>query len=455
MALETGDYDQEVKMAKTVVVGGGASGLAAAYTLEKAGVDCTLLEKEKYGGGRIYGIVREGYTLDLGAQFFFTRYRSTIEIIKKLGIEDQLVWFKPSLGILRDGTVQVIHTDVKYNLTHPTSAFKFRPLSSRGMRRLPKLGVKLLPLRKKLDFDDPLKAIELDNISTTEYARRYFGDEILEYILQPVVSALTLGEPEEVCAAYGLGLVLYAIGGLGTLKNGIGFLAESMAKNISDLKLKSKVTRIVLEDKKVKGVEIGTGKKKEFIEADNVICGTTGTVAAKILGDLPKKMTDILADIKYSSCVHVMFAIPSKPLGSVFGVATPRREGLSMPGFVENSNKFSAYAPPGTGIMHTFSFGEFSREMMDWDDDKIKERMIQELQMVVPQFPDEPTFCEIFRWPEAVGLCSPGQITAVQRLKVDVGGFKGLHLAGAYLGMPSVEAAIHYGVQAAERVIKS
>ncbi|MBU4240312.1 MAG: FAD-dependent oxidoreductase, partial [Actinobacteria bacterium] len=431
------------------------SGLAAAYTLEKAGVECTVLEKEDYSGGRIYGVVREGYTLDLGAQFFFTRYRSTIDIIKKLGIEDQLVWFKPSLGILRDGTVQVINTDIKYNLIHPAVAFKFRPLSSRGMRRGPKLGIKLLALRKKLDFDDPLKAIELDNMSTAEYAKRYFGDEILEYIVQPVVSALTLGEPEEVSAAYGLGLILYAMGGLGTLKNGIGFLAESMAKNISDLKLETSVTRIVLEDKKVKGVEVGTGKKKEFIEADNVICCTTGTVAAKILGDLPQKMTDILADIKYSSCVHVMFAVPSKPLGDIFGVATPRREGLCMPGFVENSNKFSAYAPPGTGIMHTFSFGEFSREMMELDDDKIRERMIQELQMVVPRFPDEPIFCEIFRWPEAVGLCGPGQITSVQRLKVDAGNYKGLHLAGAYLGMPSVEAAIHYGVQAAERVLKS
>ncbi|MBU4194316.1 MAG: FAD-dependent oxidoreductase [Actinobacteria bacterium] len=442
-------------MAKTVVVGGGTSGLAAAYTLEKAGVECTVLEKEDYSGGRIYGVVREGYTLDLGAQFFFTRYRSTIDIIKKLGIEDQLVWFKPSLGILRDGTVQVINTDIKYNLIHPTAAFKFRPLSNWGMRRGPKLGIKLLALRKKLDFDDPLKAIELDNISTAEYAKRYFGDEILEYIVQPVVSALTLGEPEEVSAAYGLGLILYAMGRLGTLKNGIGFLAESMAKNISDLKLETSVTRIVLEDKKVKGVEVGTGKKKEFIEADNVICCTTGTVAAKILGDLPQKMTDILADIKYSSCVHVMFAVPSKPLGDIFGVATPRREGLCMPGFVENSNKFSAYAPPGTGIMHTFSFGEFSREMMELDDDKIRERMIQELQMVVPRFPDEPIFCEIFRWPEAVGLCGPGQITSVQRLKVDAGNYKGLHLAGAYLGMPSVEAAIHYGVQAAERVLKS
>lgn len=442
-------------MAKTVVIGGGTSGLAAAYTLQKAGMECAVLEKSKYSGGRIHGVVREGYTLDLGAQFFFSRYRSTIEIIKKLGIEDQLVWFKPSLGILRDGTVQVAHTDIKYNLMHPTSGLKFRPLSSSGMRKGPRLGIKLLALRKKLDFDYALKAIELDNISVAEYTRRYFGDEILEYIVQPVVSALTLGQPEDVSAAYGLGLILYAAGGLGTLKKGIGFLAESMAGNISDLRLETGVSRVVLEDRKVKGVEVGTGKKKEFIEADKVLCCTTGTAAAKMLGDLPKKMTDILAGIRYSSCVHVMFAVPSRPLGELFGVATPRREGLCMPGFVENTNKFSAYAPPGTGIMHTFSFGEFSDEMMDWKDEKIKERMIQELQSVVPQFPDTPTFCEIFRWPEAVGLCSPGQITAVQRLKVDLGGYDGLYLAGAYMGMPSVEAAIHYGVQAAERILRS
>lgn len=442
-------------MGRTVVIGAGASGLAAAYTLERGGAECVVLEKRDFPGGRIYGVVKDGFTLDLGAQFFFTRYKSTFELMEKLGILDQLVWYKKPLGILRDGNVHVINPDLKENLMHPSNVFKFRPLSHRGMRMGMKMGLRLLALGKKLDFDDPLKAIELDSISVAEYTRRNFGDEILEYVLQPVTSALTLGEPEDVSAAYGYGLLWYGTGGLGTLKKGIGYLADSLASNVSDIRLETEATRVVMEDRRVRGVEIKSGKKTDFLEADNVICTAIAPVAADLLEELPRRMTRTLSRIRYSSTVHAMFAVSGKPLGDMYGIATPRREGLSMPGVIDNSNKYSAYAPPGSSIIHTYTFGGFSQEMMDWDDDRIAEKFIQEIQMIVPQFPDEPLFREIFRWPEAaVGLCSPGQITSVQRLKTGLKEYRGLHLAGEYMGMPSVEAAIDSGIRAADRVLK-
>jgi protoporphyrinogen/coproporphyrinogen III oxidase len=441
-------------MSTTVVAGGGTAGLAAAYTLEKARVDCTVLEKRDFSGGRIHGVVEDGFTLDLGAQFLFTRYGSTFKLMRDLGIEDQLVWFKKPLGILRDGTVHVMSPVVKDNLLHPASVLKFRPLSKRGMRKGPGLFLRLVRLGKKLDFDDALKAIELDGVSIADYIRRDYGDEILEYLIQPVIGALTLGEPEDVSAAYGMGLLWYGIKGLGTLKKGIGFLADSLAQNVSDLRLNTAVSKVVIEKKKVRGVEIGRGKSKEFIEADNVICCTTANVAAKILKGLPSKMTDVLSDVKSSSSVHAMFGVTGKPLGDLYGIAFPRREGLCMPGLVENTSKYPGYAPPGCGIMHTYTFGKYSQEMMDWDDERVRERMVQEIQMVVPRFPDEQSFFKVFRWPEAVGLSSPGQITAIQRLKVALKEYEGLHLAGEYMGLPSVESAIDSGIRAAKSVAR-
>jgi protoporphyrinogen oxidase len=79
--------------------------------------------------------------------------------------------------------------------------------------------------------------------------------------------------------------------------------------------------------------------------------------------------------------------------------------------------------------------------------------MIDEIQSVIPRFPDEPLFTEIFRWPEAVCLSGPGQITAVQKLKIGLRDYEGLHLVGEYFGMPSVEAALHSGVKAAKKVL--
>ncbi|MHB8894434.1 MAG: protoporphyrinogen/coproporphyrinogen oxidase [Candidatus Geothermincolia bacterium] len=441
-------------MGKTVVIGGGTSGLAAAYTLEEAGAECLVLEKRDFTGGRIYGIEKEGFTLDLGAQFFFSRYRTTFDLMRKLGIYDQMVKFAKPMGILRDGTVHIAYSSIRDNLRHPTSGIKFGALSSRGKRQGMKMGLKFLTLGKKLDFNDPLKAIELDNISFAEYARRHWGDEILEYAIQPIASTLTLAEPEDISAAYGLALAWYFVPGLSTTTKGIGYLAESLAKNVKNVRLNTEATRIVMDGNKVKGVEIKDGKKTEFIEADSVICGALAGETANMLSDLPPQILDTLGGIKYSACTHVMIATKGKVIGDMYAIATPRREGLCMAGFTDNANKAPTYAPPNTSLVHVFTFGKYAREMLDWDDAKIQDHVTQQIQSVVPQFPDEPIFCEIFRWPEAVCLSSPGQITAVQKLKVGMREFKGLHLAGEYFGMPSVEAALTSGVNAAGKVLR-
>jgi protoporphyrinogen/coproporphyrinogen III oxidase len=442
-------------MGKTVVIGGGTSGLAAAYTLQKAGVDCIVLEKREFSGGRIYGVEKEGFTLDLGAQFFFSRYRTTFDLMRQLGIYDQLVKFAKPMGILRDGTVHVVSPRIIDNIKHPTQALKFKAISNHGKREGVKMALKMLTLGKKLDFDDPLKAIELDNVSFADYARRNWGDEILEYAIQPIASTLTLGDPEDISAAYGLALAWYFVPGLSTTTKGIGYLAESLAKNVKSIELNTEATRIVMEDGKVKGVEIKSGSGKDFIEADNVICGTLAPEAAELLPALPAKILDTLNGIEYSSCAHVMYATKGKVIDDIYAIATPRREGLSMAGFTDNANKAPTYAPPNTSLVHVFTFGKHAKEMLEWNDAKIQEFVTHELQSVVPAFPDEPIFCEIFRWPQAVCLSIPGQITSVQKMKVALREYRSLHLVGEYFGMPSVEGSLNSGVKAAEKVLRA
>ena len=59
---------------RTVVVGGGISGLVCALELERAGHEVVLLEKEDGVGGRVRTTVVDGYTLDQGFQVLFTAY---------------------------------------------------------------------------------------------------------------------------------------------------------------------------------------------------------------------------------------------------------------------------------------------------------------------------------------------------------------------------------------------
>lgn len=441
-------------MGKAVVVGGGIAGLAAAYALEKAGVECTVLEKRDFSGGRTYSVERDGFTLDMGAQFFFSKYPATFDLMRHLGVYDRLNRFKNAIGILREGNIYTLYLDQKENLLHPLGGLRFmRIFSGRAKRDAASFMFKLFSMRNRLDFDDPAKAIDLDAISLAEYASRYFSDEFIEYFIQFLATVPTLGMPEEISAAYGMALAWYFLPGLSTTRGGIGLLAQEISEGLSDLRLGTTATRVVMEGKQVRGVEIEDGGTTELIDADTVVCATLAGEAARLLPDLPVSMRDVLSGIRYSACTQVIYAMPERPLGDLYGIATPRKEGLCLTGIVENSVKAQGYAPPGKGIVHALTYGEFAREMLEQSDEQVLEKVTGDIRKVVPRFP-EPLFTEIFRWPEAVCLTSPGQTAAMQRVKAALREYKGLHLAGEYFGMGSVEAAVFSGTGAATRAVR-
>lgn len=55
-----------------VVLGGGLAGLTAAYTLQEAGAECVVLEREERPGGHARSIEVDGYVFDYGPHILFT-----------------------------------------------------------------------------------------------------------------------------------------------------------------------------------------------------------------------------------------------------------------------------------------------------------------------------------------------------------------------------------------------
>ncbi|KAG6531920.1 hypothetical protein ZIOFF_005756 [Zingiber officinale] len=73
---------------RVAVVGAGISGLAAAYTLVKAGVEVVLYEKEDYLGGHAKTVSVDGLLLDLGFMVFNrVTYPNMMELFENLGME--------------------------------------------------------------------------------------------------------------------------------------------------------------------------------------------------------------------------------------------------------------------------------------------------------------------------------------------------------------------------------
>jgi protoporphyrinogen/coproporphyrinogen III oxidase len=440
---------------KVIVVGAGTSGLAATHTLRKRGADVVALEAKELAGGRIIGARREGYTMDLGAQFFFKFYDTTFGLCRELGIENEITHFPLKVAIARNGelypAVASLDPRVLWHSRH--DLLRFRGLSLGGMLQFARIMPMVLRRRRDLHFIDYGNMLDLDDESFAELALRRGGADILEYLFQPIASCLTLGEPEDVGAGYGLTLLWYALNGIFTLKHGIGLLAERLYEECADdVRLSTPVKRVVVEEGAVKGVETADG----FMEADAVICTATATKALDLIPGLPDSMRKPMEKVTYSACCHVMFGLEEHLLPEDwYAVGLPRKEGTSMAGFVDNTIKSPFYTPPGGGLVHCFTFGRHAFELNAMSDADVLSRLKGEIKRYIPTMPDEPFFSEIYRWDEAVCLSPPGMLRQIYDMKrAHCRDVKGLHLAGEYLNMPSVDGALRSGIDAAEAALR-
>ena len=76
---------------RTIIVGGGVSGLAAAYELCQQSAPFTLLE----AGSRLGGLIRTeqagGFVLDAGPDSLLVQKPGALELCRDLGLTDRLV----------------------------------------------------------------------------------------------------------------------------------------------------------------------------------------------------------------------------------------------------------------------------------------------------------------------------------------------------------------------------
>ncbi|MFW7380812.1 MAG: FAD-dependent oxidoreductase [Oligoflexus sp.] len=79
------------RQARIAIIGGGAAGLTAAYTLEKAGFSqVTVFEKEDQLGGKVHSFQLDGMVYEVGAFWAGSSYEVVDELATKFGVEFQI-----------------------------------------------------------------------------------------------------------------------------------------------------------------------------------------------------------------------------------------------------------------------------------------------------------------------------------------------------------------------------
>ncbi len=103
------------------VIGGGIAGLTAAYELSKAGHQVHLFEKEAQLGGQVATFEVAGTRLERFYHHIFGSDVDIIQLIRELGLGDELSWLNSKVGFFYGGKI--------YDFVTPMELLKFRPIS--------------------------------------------------------------------------------------------------------------------------------------------------------------------------------------------------------------------------------------------------------------------------------------------------------------------------------------
>ena len=175
-------------MPRVVIVGGGISGLSAAYYLAKGGVSSTIIESRPRLGGVIQTEQIDGCTIEAGPDSFLSVKPAALDLIRDLGLADDVIGSNDHLRItyvrkggrlvpLPDGLMMMVPTKILPLVTTSllSPATKIR------------MGMELLRAPKMKGGDE----------SVADFVREHYGQEAVDYLAEPLLSGIYGGDPRE------------------------------------------------------------------------------------------------------------------------------------------------------------------------------------------------------------------------------------------------------------------
>ncbi|WP_159881142.1 protoporphyrinogen oxidase [Paenibacillus puerhi] len=176
---------------RAAIIGGGITGLSAAYYLKKQmeadGVpyQITIYEKSDSFGGKIKTLHRDGFVIERGPDSFLARKPAIVELARELGLEDCLTGTNPNAKktyILSGGKLHRMPPGLMLGI--PTQLGPFMRtglLSAKGKARA------------ALDLVLPKRTSPEDE-SLGSFLERRLGREVLSQIAEPLLAGIYAGD---------------------------------------------------------------------------------------------------------------------------------------------------------------------------------------------------------------------------------------------------------------------
>ncbi len=451
-------------MKRVAVIGGGISGVTAAYacTLDPL-IECVLFETSARLGGTLLtkrvkldgvGGERGEFIVELGPDGWVSEKPWARALAVELGLESDLVWSNDAERqtlLLRDGELQAF----------PEGMRMMVPLDDDAVRD----SALLSDAAKQAYLSEPARAEELRSaactmadISVADFVRSHFGEEVTRTFAGPLLAGVFGGDIEQLSAqsvmpafvtmAKEHGSLVTALrsratahtqdrpGGIFTaLRSGNDSLIHAMAALLPEgcVRLNNAVLSVARDGP---GWRVTTATGFENFGA--VMLATPAHVTQSLLEPIDNRLAE-LHGLHSSSGVMVALLYDRRvPLPRGFGFLVEQPQTRCHPALLAatfSHQKYPHSAPRGGMLLRVFFGGASVSTVETMHDAALAELAQQQLRSILPGLPHSAAAL-IQRWPASLPQYEVGHEDRAAEIEMRVAGLPGLFLLGnAYRGV--------------------
>lgn len=467
-----------------VIVGGGISGLATAFSLQEqaaaAGlpIRCTVLESRQSWGGKIVTHRIGDLVTEAGPDSFLSQKPAGLELCAKLGLTDQLintnetgkkafVLYGGRLHELPEGLVSFV----------PKQLGPFLRSGLLSWAGLARMGLDVVVPRGPSEGDESLAS----------FFRRRFGAQAFDRALEPLMAGIYAGDAEQMSlkatfprffeleqqygsiirgmmAAKKKASSAPASGSTHTmfvsLKNGLGDLVTALTTRLTRQGVELRLGRQV-EALRVRSHQLGRWmydlilNDGSALSTESLVLATPAYVAAELMRPLTPIAGGLLEMIPYASTATIAMAYSADAAaGAVegYGFIVPRIEGRDLIAATWTSLKWPHRAPADQVLVRCYVGGVGREAILQLDNDQLAARVRAELSALCG-IKAQPGYVEVNRWWKAMPQYTLGHLDRLTQLDAALSRYGGLVLTGAGYRGVGIPDCIRDGAVAAGRVV--
>jgi oxygen-dependent protoporphyrinogen oxidase len=451
---------------KVAVLGGGVTGLTAAWKLAVAGHTVSLFESSGRLGGSVRTDAADGWIVEAGPNSFQDSSPEIGAMVEELGLGPERIAPDPVAKhryIARDGRLVALPTPSDLAGLVSTPLFSF--------------GTKLKITSESARKPRPRK----DDTSVADLVRDHFGAEVLERVVQPVIGGIFAGDAERLSTRHAFPKIWEAEGTSGSLvragleaarsrresglaagslvsfRRGLQALTDALAARLSPgaVQLNAQVRSVAPVPGKGWRVSWDGPKAPASEEFGRVVLAIPAWALAQLeLGGAGERPLSSLGEIEHPPVASVFAGFRrdrvSHPLDG-FGVLVPASEKRSVLGVIFSSSLFPGRAPDGHVALTAFVGGALQPEIARLPKDELVRRVCADLRALLGA-QGEPALARHTLWPRAIPQYNLGYGRHIEAIAAFERDHPGLLIGGNARDGISLPDCILSGISLAKRV---